>query len=329
MQLAQLTTSVSAEVTRCDACQWRCELGDGETGQCQVRSGTTEGIVLHHYGLISAASIGAIEDHLLWHFFPDSRVLTVGGWGYAFPVDQQRNQYAQPPTDESEQRRLDPNRVAVFALKKLCRGVIWAYGDPAVSSDYVLDVLRACRASSRYTAIITNGYMTLETLDSFGHYLDGISLDLRGFGEQAYKRLAGITAWQGVLDVADRARHRWNCHVEVTLRLHHGVNDDADELRAMVAWMLTTLGDQAPLHVIPGDAGAATASSVAFARRIAHEGGLKFVYGGEADQPTICPKCGNTLITRKQGVVRMNGVNDNTCVQCGLKLELYNSIFKR
>jgi pyruvate formate lyase activating enzyme len=329
MQFAQLISRSDAEAIQCDACQWRCVLQPGERGQCLVRSGHAEGIVVENHAIVSGAMVSPIEDHLLWHFFPDSRVLAVGGWGYAFPTDQKLRPQALIPDDEERRRTLEPERIASVALKQLCRGVVWAYGEPAVSHEYVLDVLRTCRAASRYTALVTTGYFTLEALDTFGHYLDGISLDLRGFGDVAYSRLAGVPHWRGILDVIARAARQWGCHVEITMRLHHRVNDDADELRALVEWICTTLGEQTPWHVLPGDAGAATAASVVHARRIGHEGGLKFIYGPESNQMTICPGCQAQLMLRQDNVVRLVGIEDGRCASCGYKLNLRLSIFKQ
>lgn len=328
MDTAQFVTSLPDGAYRCNACQWRCVLRAGDSGRCQMRSGTSEGITALNYGLISAASVGAIEEHRLWHFFPDSMVLTIGSWGYPFPADQQRGLYAQIPTTEKQLRRLDAERAANFALERLCRGVVWTHSEPAVAPEYVLELLQLSRAASRYTAISTSGFLTIEALDLFGPYLDGISLDLRGFSDSAYARLSDIVEWRGVLELASHARTRWQCHIEVTTRMHHGVNDDLDELRAMVQWIGTMLGPQTPWHLLPGDAGAATAAAVARARRLGNEGGLQFVYGPEPNQETRCPACQASLIVREAGVVRPVGLRDTNCGNCGTAIHLRNSIFR-
>jgi pyruvate formate lyase activating enzyme len=326
---ASLATKNDDGTARCDACQWRCVLAPAALGICQVRRGSDEGIEAENYALISAAAVGPIEDHRLWHFFPNSLALSVGSWGYSFPADQTRGLYAHIPAEEGRRRRLDPDRVATFALERLCRGVIWAYGDPAVAAEYVCDVLKLSRASSRYTAMITNGFLTSETLDTFGPYLDGISLELRAFDDASYARLTGVKEWRGILDVAARARQKWNCHMEVTTRLHHGVNSSPDELRALVTWLRDTLGPDTPWHVLPGDAGSESAAAVVRARRLGLEEGLQFVYGPEPAQPTRCPSCGHELISRDGGATRVVGISDGSCTSCGTKVNVRASIFGR
>jgi len=329
MQLAQLITVTGEGAFQCNACQWRCRLQPGETGRCLVRVGSTKGIVALNHSLISAALVGPVEELRLWHFFPDSMVLAVGSWGYAFPADQQRGAYARLPKTPADRRELEASRVASFALKQLCRGVVWTYSEPAVAQEYALDVLRNSRAASRFTAICTSGYLTPETLESFGPYLDGVCLDLRGFGDTAYARLAGVPEWRKILEVMGDVKQRWHCHVEVLTRMHRGVNDDPKQVRELVSWIRDTLGPQTPWHVLAGDAGAETAAAVARSRRLGHENNLQFVYGPEPDQPTLCPNCQATLITRENGVTRLAGLQDNSCTSCGFAVDIFSSIFRR
>jgi pyruvate formate lyase activating enzyme len=314
---------------RCDVCQWHCELAAGETGRCLVRVATEEGIEVLNDGMISAATFGPIEEHRLWHFFPDTPVLTIGGWGYAFPADQQRGQYGSIPADESKRRQLDPERAAAVALERLCRGVVWSFSDPSVSLEYVTDVLKYSRASSRYTALVTPGYSTIDALDQMGHYLDGVSLELRAFDDAAYKRLTGADEWRGILEFAAHARERWHCHIEVTTRLHPNVNDSPEQIQALVGWVRDTLGPLTPWHVLPGDAGSAAASSVARARRLGHEAGLHYIYGAEGGQSTRCHACGNVLIERGAASARVVGLNEGRCASCGADPQMRLSIFKR
>src|SRR5436190_3107232 len=317
MRLTELVEPTADGRYHCDVCQWRCTLGPGEAGRCLVRAGDAAGIAVLNDGLISAATVGPIEDHRLWHMLPGTPVLSIGGWGYAFPADQQRGQYANIPDDENKRRRLEPDRAANFALEKLCRGVVWAYSDPSVSQEYVRELLQLCRASSRYTALVTSGYLTIAALDQIGHYLDAVNLELRAFDDAAYTRLAGVEDWRGILDVATHARDRWGCHIEVTTRLHPNVNDSAEQVQALAGWVRDALGPNTPWHVLPGDAGAAAAATVARARRLAHEAGLHFVYGPEPGQTTRCHQCGLTLIERGAASGRVVGITDGRCHSCG------------
>lgn len=329
MRLTELVDPLPDGRLHCGVCQWRCALAPGDIGRCLVRVRAPEGIAVLSDGLASAAGVGPVEEHRLWHFFPGTPVLSVGGWGYAFPADQQRGPHARVPEDEARRRRLDPEKVASVALDRLCRGVVWAYSDPSVTHEYVLDLLRTCRASSRYTAVVTTGYATAAALDQLGHYLDGMSLELRAFEDSAYRRLSGADEWRGILEVAARARQQWGVHVEVTTRLHPGVNDAPEQLAALAGWLRDELGPHTAWHLLPGDAGAEAAAAVARGRRAGHEAGLHFVYGPEPGQPTTCPACNATLIERAGGTAKLAGLEDGRCASCGAETRIRTSIFKR
>src|SRR5512145_2602784 len=141
MRLTELVEMLDDGRQRCNVCQWRCALAQGEQGHCLMRTRGDAGIEVVNDGMISAATVGPVDAHRLWHFFPNTQVLSIGSWGYAFPSDQQRGQYASPPEDESKRRRLDPERAGMVAMQQLCRGVLWTYSDPSISHEYVLDLL--------------------------------------------------------------------------------------------------------------------------------------------------------------------------------------------
>jgi pyruvate formate lyase activating enzyme len=329
MRLTQLAQTLDDGRWRCDVCQWRCDIASGEIGRCLVRVAQPDGIVVENHGVISAANVSPIEDHRLWHCFPGAPVLAIGSWGYAFPADQQRGQYANVPTEERLRRTLAPERAATFALDRLCRGVVWTFSDPSVSQEYVLDLLQSSRANSRFTAIVTSGYVTEAALDQIGHYLDAISLELRAFDDAAYERLTGVAEWRGVPAIAERARERWNCHIEVTTRLHPNVNDAPEHMYALTRWIHDALGPYTPWHVLPGDAGAAAAATVGRARRIGHEVGLHFIYTSDRTQQTHCPSCNTVVIERIAESVRLVHFDDGRCTNCGTRLPIRTSLFKR
>jgi pyruvate formate lyase activating enzyme len=207
--------------------------------------------------------------------------------------------------------------------------VVWSYSDPSVAHEYVKDLIQVSRASSRYTALVTSGYLTMAALDQLGHYLDALSLDLRAFDDAAYARLAGIEQWRGILEIAAHARNRWGCHVEVSTRLHPNINDAPEQVQALAAWIVEALGANTPWHILPGDAGGAASGSVVRSRRLAHEAGLQFVYGPEPDQNTVCPSCSAVAIVRSADSTRVVGLEGSACASCGADLGIRMSIFKR
>src|SRR5262249_38224357 len=102
-----------------------------------------------------------------------------------------------------------------------------------------------------------------------------------------------------------------------------------EQIQALTSWVRDTLGPHTPWHVLPGDAGAAAAATVARARRLAHEAGLPFVYGPEPGQNTNCPACGALVIERGAAGTRASGLEGGRCAACETELGIRTSIFKR
>ncbi len=329
MRLTELADQIEPGLFRCGVCQWGCQLAPGQVGRCQVRVGAPGGIEVLNDGMISAAQFGPVEEYRLWHFFPSTQVLAIGGWGYAFPADQQRGQYGELPAEPEKRRQLPPERAANVALERLSRGVVWSFSDPSVAHEYVTDLLKASRATSRYTALVTSGYASLPALDELGRYLDGINLDLRASDDAAYRRLAGVEQWRGILEFAAHAHAQWGCHIEITTRLHPSVNDLPEQVQALGSWIRDTLGPHTAWHILPGDAGSAATAAVARARRLAHELGLHYIYGPEPGQHTHCHQCSAMLIERNGMIGRPVGLTDGLCTSCGADPQMRLSIFKR
>lgn len=326
MRPTTLGSSVGDGLVRCDVCQWRCEVAPGDAGRCLVRRNDGGTLMALNDGLISAATIAPIEDHGFLHFFPESIALALGSWGTPFPKEQERSTYAFMPETESGRRVLEAERAVRFAQERLCRGIVWTYNDPLMEFEYLYDGVRLARAASRYTAIVSGGYWTIEALDRLGPYLDGINLRLFGFSDDSYAALAGVPQWRGIIDAARRALRRWRCHLEITYLLQPGANDSVAELQALAAWVREQLIPIIPIHVMPAQEG--SNAGIAHARQVLRQEGLKFVYGPDRTETTRCPSCGWPVIERPEGIPKLIGVEQGLCDNCGADLYLRRSMFK-
>ena len=68
-------------MTRCDLCPHHCVLKEGQTGFCHQRINKEGRIVLKDYGAITSLSLDPIEKKPLYHFYPDTKILSVGSYG--------------------------------------------------------------------------------------------------------------------------------------------------------------------------------------------------------------------------------------------------------
>jgi pyruvate formate lyase activating enzyme len=213
----------------------------------------------------------------------------------------------------------------------------WTYNEPAIWLEYTLDSARLAHEKGLYTVYVTNGYATPEALDMMGPYLDAWRVDIKGFTDNVYRDLAKITNWRGILEVTERALHKWKMHIEVVTNVIPGMNDDDKQLSEIAAWIKDKLGELTPWHItrfyphrelthLP----ATPLGTLEKAYEIGMKAGLRFVYvgnvPGNSHENTICYKCGRVAIERTGYSTRLVGVKGSNCSFCGADLNIRNTI---
>ncbi len=326
---------------RCNVCLWHCLIGPGKSGVCGVRRNEQGSLQLLNYGLVSSLAADPIEKKPLFHFFPGSSVLSFGTIGCNFHCVHCQNWeiacIEDPGTARHGLREIDPEDAVKMAQKNGCAGLAWTYNEPTIWFEYTLDSARLAHQKGLYTVYVTNGYMTPEALDMLGPYLDAWRVDIKGFSDRLYKDLARIRHWRKILEMAQRARHKWDMHVEVVTNVIPSMNDDAKQLSDIAGWIREALGELTPWHVtrfhphrklshLPPTGVAALEK----AYDIGRAAGLRFVYlgnvPGHAYENTICYQCGTLAIERRGYSVKLKAVKGGSCAVCGADLNIRNEI---
>ena len=138
--------------------------------------------------------------------------------------------------------------------------------------------------------------------------MDGANIDLKGFSEDFYRKLAAGSL-EPVKDTLRYVCNETDVWVEITTLLIPGWNDSDAELHALTQWVVEALGPHVPLHFTAfhpdwklRDVGPTPASTLRRARNIAIENGVDFPYTGnvrdEEGGSTYCPGCGRRVIGR-------------------------------
>ena len=135
--------------------------------------------------------------------------------------------------------------------------------------------------------MVTNGYITEEGLDFLGDALDVWRVDVKGFSDEAVRRLCKVTHGSVVRDMAVRAKTKWGMHVEVVTNVVPTINDSDEELTGIAEWIARDLGPDTPWHVtrfIPylefSDLDPTPIETLRHAREIGRRAGLRYVYLG-------------------------------------------------
>jgi len=286
-----------------------------------------------NYGLVSSTAVDPIEKKPLFHFYPGSSVFSLGTLGCNFHCIHCQNWEIAMADGRAVGtcQELSPEEEISLALQNHCQGIAWTYNEPAVWHEYTLDSARLARRNDLYTAYVTNGYSTQEALDMIGPYLDAWRVDVKGFSDKFYRELAKVPRWREILRTAERAKQKWNMHVEVVTNVIPGRNDDEAQLRGIARWIRDGLGELTPWHVtrfyprhrLSGSA-PTPVRTLDRAYDIGRQEGLRFVYAGNVpghpSEDTVCYACGKTIIRRTGYDTAVVGLAESSCRFCGADL---------
>ncbi|MDM7998766.1 MAG: AmmeMemoRadiSam system radical SAM enzyme [Dehalococcoidia bacterium] len=329
---AMLYEALPESRARCNVCQWRCVIGPGKFGVCRVRQNREGKLYLLNYALVSSAAVDPIEKKPLFHFYPGSEVFSLGGWGCNFHCEGCQNweiACTDVPPDASQM--ISPEAAIEITRQRGSAGIAWTYNEPGIWLEYTLDSAKLAKRHRLYTVYVTNGYSTPEALDMIGPYLDAWRVDIKGFSDALYRKLAKVSKWQGILDVAKRARDKWGMHVEVVTNIIPTLNDDDEQLRGIAGWIRSELGELTPWHVtrfyphrhmnqIPPTPVATLERAIALGR----EAGLRFIYAGNipghSSENTTCYSCGKLVVRRRGYQTQVVGLKGSNCSFCGAEL---------
>ncbi|MDB5082806.1 MAG: hypothetical protein JWP00_4730 [Chloroflexi bacterium] len=343
VQPVPLAEHLTGPVRRCRICNYRCELSPGQSGVCQVRHNQAGTLRTVNYGLVSKADLERIESRGFYHLFPGVKVFSLGGYGANFPVPAGQTGYLNIPGG-SAARYLPVEKLARFVIEQQCRGIIFAYNEPAMWFEYLLDACKSIRANGMFTAMVTNGYMTLEALEMVGHYIDGLLVEVNAFSERSFNILTGQDNFQKVLETARRAQHKYKSHLEISTKIVPGVNDSDSEIELLATWIKQGLGENVAWHLSSPQPG--MQARLQQIKQIGLNCGLNYIYLKDAppvnefeedlaalfdstvNGNTYCHKCHRKLIDRQNAEVSTPGLSGNKCANCGTILAVHNTLWK-
>jgi pyruvate formate lyase activating enzyme len=330
---------------QCDLCPRDCKLHEGQRGACFVRGRIDDAMVLTTYGRSSGFCVDPVEKKPLYHFYPGSSILSFGTAGCNLACKFCQN------WDISKSRSFDklaaqatPEAIAHTAARLNCKSVAFTYNDPVIFAEYAMDTADACHKLGIKTVAVTAGYIHDVPRREFFAKMDAANVDLKAFTDEFHIKYCGARL-QPILDTLIYLCRETKVWVELTTLLIPGLNDSDAEIAAMTAWIAKELGPDVPLHFtafhpdykmtgIP----ATPLATLARARKIAQNAGLRYVYVGNvhdrAGDTTYCPSCSNPLIVRDWYNIEQYRITpDGHCPDCRAAIaghfEQYTGAFGR
>ncbi len=220
---------------------------------------------------------------------------------------------------------MSPDRIVAHAQASGVRAISYAFGEPVIFYEYMLDIASRAREAGLLNLIQTAGYIQPEPLQELSGKLDAANVDLKAFDPTFYQEVVG-----GELQpVLASLKSLWEAevHVEITNTVIPTLNDDMDMIRAMCTWIVKELGAGVPLHfsrfyplyrlsALPRT----PVSTLDRAREVALEAGLEYVYiakvVGHEGGNTFCGECGELVIKRVGFVIDEMHLENGGCRYC-------------
>lgn len=320
------------KTVQCFLCPHHCVIAEERRGICGVRKNEHGKLYSLIYQACSSIADDPIEKKPLYHFYPGSRVLSLGSVGCTFKCEHCQNYHISMgrPEDISLQE-ISAETVSQIAVDHGCHGVAWTYNEPTIWHEYTMEAARCVKQAGLYTAYVTNGYIEEEPLNQIAPYLDAMNIDIKAFHEGFYQKVCKARL-EPVLQTCERAK-KLGIHLELTYLVIPGMNDDALEIQKFCHWISEKLGADTPLHFSRfhpdykmTDIKATPLETLLTCLRIAKEANLQFVYlgnivHGDSDN-TYCPSCGNLLIKRYGFSSQLKGISNGSCSRCHTRIPL-------
>ncbi|NLI96600.1 MAG: AmmeMemoRadiSam system radical SAM enzyme [Synergistaceae bacterium] len=308
---------------RCTLCPHRCLIQPGQKGFCGVRQASADGEFLFalNAGLAASLHLDPVEKKPLFHWYPGSRILSIGtvGCNLACPFCQNWELARWNP--EVGLTGVTPQDLLKSARESGSRGVAFTYNEPLVWYEFLIEASRLLRKEGFDVVLVTNGTINPEPLGELLPFISAANVDLKAFTETAYRKLGGFL--QPVLETI-RSLKKARVHVELTHLLVPGINLERPSFEAMVDW-IRELDETIPLHIsryFPRWKWTEPATSPAVMEEFRQTAAarLPYVYTGNVPDLGItrCRKCGRDIVVRNgYNVVQLELDPFGKCRFCG------------
>lgn len=241
---------------KCLLCPKECVIIDGKTGICGVRKNIDGRLISLVYGKPVAIHIDPIEKKPLYHFYPGSRIFSIGTFGCNLSCKFCQN-YDISQFDPTEDiaaleniRHFSSQEVVELCIHYGLSFIAFTYNEPTIFYEYMYDIARLCKEpKNNYeikTVVVSNGQINEEPLRNLLPYIDAFNIDLKAFNENFYKRLCNgdLETTKNTIKIIIEEKK----HIEVTFLLIENYNDDRQGFLEMCKF-LKSLDENLVLHI--------------------------------------------------------------------------------
>ena len=241
---------------KCEVCYRHCNISEGGTGFCGVRTCKDGKVIPGNYGKITAVALDPIEKKPLEMFMSGSKILSIGSYGCnlrcPFCQNYDISWGREIKSFAGRTQIISPKDIVLKAIDLKSQGnigIAFTYNEPLLGYEFVRDTARLAKEKDLVTVLVTNGTASTQVYEEIAPYIDAMNIDIKSFSSDFYRNLInGDLAM--TKDFIDRSVK--SCHVELTNLIIPGENDSEEEMRELSKWihfLEIKTGKKIPLHV--------------------------------------------------------------------------------
>jgi pyruvate formate lyase activating enzyme len=238
-------------------------------------------------------------------------------------------------------RDLPPEDVVRLAEEYNCQGISYTYTEPTIFFEYAYDTAVLAHKKGLFNTFVTNGFMTVEAVNTISKYLNAATVDFKGGGDpEFYRKFSSVPTVEPIY-AALKEMKRNNIHLEVTNLIVPNIGDSLEKIRDLATWISENLGKDTPFHLLrfhPNyrleNIQSTEPRTLEEAYQVSLEAGLKYVYignlAGHRYENTYCPSCHELLIKRFSfEIICWNIKEDKSCPNCKENIPIVGKFHRR
>jgi len=290
MKEALLYRKLGDKKVQCQNCAHYCTVLPGKRGICGVRENVDGKLYALNYGKLIACQIDPIEKKPLYHFLTGTYSLSIAAAGCNFACQNCQNWQISQASKSRKPilgKETAPQAIVDIALQNSLPSISYTYTEPAIFSEYALDVMKLAGTRGLKNVWVSNGFWSKELFDMVSPYLDAANIDLKSFDDGFYKKICQGRL-QPVLDTLKSLKKK-KIWVEITTLVLPGLNDQEKTFKEIAGFIKKELGEETPWHASRffkdvswqlKDLPDTPTKTIEKAYQIGKKAGLKHVYAG-------------------------------------------------
>lgn len=330
---ATLYKKLPDKIVGCLACNHYCVIAPDATGKCGIRQNQDGELYLLIYGKVLGLNIDPIEKKPLYHFFPWTRIFSIGTAGCNFTClfcqNRKMSQAKEFPEIINQGESWSPKKIVDYCVKNKIESIAYTYNEPTVFFEYAYDTMKLAKKHGIKNVRVTNGFMSKECLKKIEKVVDAVNIDIKWNTEDFYNKIC----WARLQPILDNVKWCWEHKIwtEVTTLIIPGYNDKDEDLEGIAKFMYS-ISPEMPWHLsafYPAykmmDVPSTKLEVLQRWYDIGKKIWLKYIYLGNifnnGHEDTICPKCWLHVISRKGYSVDIDpGFKNGICPKCKTKI---------